>query len=200
MSIHVQNKVWWIEPDALTTPQRFVLMALADSSDDEGHSFPHVKYLCGKTGLCDKSVRVHLDALEEGGWLTRCRRVRGVRRGGYDYAIVLHMLDEHRQEPTGYTGRNLPVIDRQKPTALDRQVSTAPYEPSIEPSTEEPSTTTSPPERTNKWEGTCLRCECIVEAGTGVLVGKKVRHADGKCASRRRNGEVGEHATNEEWA
>ena len=52
-------------PDALTAPEKTVLLHLADHADNVGECFPSVAFLSKKTGIAESSVRKYLRRLEE---------------------------------------------------------------------------------------------------------------------------------------
>jgi len=188
------NQVWNIESEAMTTAQRWVLMALADSADDEGHCFPHIEYLARKTGIAYRTARQHLVMLEDGEWIRRCRRVRGMRMGGYDYVINLRKLAEHRLETAtpdwpkaaSGTGRKQPVSTGRK-QPVSEWPKAASHRTVNRTTSSEPPTTTSPPveTKTNKFSGSCAKCEGLVEAGAGQLIGKKPAHLEGQCLGKK---------------
>ena len=62
--------------DIRPSGRKFVMMALADYADEEWSCFPSVDQLAAYTSQGNKTVRDHLDALEELGILTRERQRR----------------------------------------------------------------------------------------------------------------------------
>lgn len=55
----------------LSAGDKLVLLALADSANDEGHCWPGMKSLVAKTGKCERSVQAAIKALETALHLTR---------------------------------------------------------------------------------------------------------------------------------
>lgn len=74
--------------------RKFILMALADYADEADRCFPSVEHLAGYTSQGESTVREHLRALEQEGWITRerCRNQDGTL-GGYRYKL-------HRRNPS----------------------------------------------------------------------------------------------------
>ncbi len=69
MSVLQMARVWGQELSPAT--DGFVLMALADMSDDEGlNCVPSVPYLAWQTGQSERQVRRILNRLEDGGYIT----------------------------------------------------------------------------------------------------------------------------------
>lgn len=203
MSISVMNMVWGLKADAMTTVQRFVLLALADVADDAGSCFPSTAYLDHKTGMSNRTVRHHLAQLEADGWFNRARHTA---RGTYTYVIDLDKLEaeqgktwrEKRQEVAAQTGKKLPLQCGKK-LPVQRQEVAGPN-PSRSVS-REPSTTTSSSLRTirsNSFAGTCSECGKTVKAGAGRLIGKSPAHLEGQCPSKRRIGDADLSARSEE--
>lgn len=62
--------------DIRPSGRKFVLMALADYADEEWSCFPSVKQLAFYTGQGEKTVRDHLDALDDAGIISRDRHRR----------------------------------------------------------------------------------------------------------------------------
>lgn len=62
--------------DIKPSGRKFVMMALADYADEEWSCFPSVAQLAQYTGQGEKTVRDHLDALEDAGFITRNRARR----------------------------------------------------------------------------------------------------------------------------
>jgi biotin operon repressor len=66
---------------------KFLLIALADCANDEGHCYPSGKYLCIKTGLNRKTVIAGLDTLEAKGYLIDTGQRKGVTKQVKIYQI-----------------------------------------------------------------------------------------------------------------
>lgn len=74
MSISAQN---WAYAQAITpSGRKFVLVAICNFADAEGRAFMSVGTLASMTGQDEKSVRRHMDALEETGFIRREERFR----------------------------------------------------------------------------------------------------------------------------
>ena len=61
---------------------KFLLLALADNANDEGHCYPSGKYLCIKTSLNRKTVISGLDQLEARGFLIDTGQRKGRHQTG----------------------------------------------------------------------------------------------------------------------
>lgn len=83
--------------DIRPSGRKFVAMALADYADEAWSCFPSVEQLARYTSQGEKTVRDHLDALEEAGVLTRERQRRD------DGTLGRYRFKLHR--------RNLPVAE-----------------------------------------------------------------------------------------
>lgn len=83
--------------DIRPSGRKFVAMALADYADEAWSCFPSVEQLALYTSQGEKTVRDHLDALEEGGVITRERQRRD------DGTLGRYRFKLHR--------RNLPVAN-----------------------------------------------------------------------------------------
>lgn len=79
---------WAFKKDVKPAGRKFVLVALADFADENHSCFPSVDRLASMTGQSEKSVRDHLNALEEVGLLARHRdrRADGTLTG-YRYIL-----------------------------------------------------------------------------------------------------------------
>lgn len=60
----------------LPPTEKIVLLALADSANDKGVSWPAVSELRDKSGVCERSVQYALRKFEASGWLTVHRRYK----------------------------------------------------------------------------------------------------------------------------
>jgi hypothetical protein len=69
MSIRLTSMIWDDGPTVQS--ERFVLIALADFSNDDGECWPSVGLLAKKTCLTDRGVRKILQRLHRG-WLAGC--------------------------------------------------------------------------------------------------------------------------------
>jgi hypothetical protein len=68
MSVRVMTAVWALN---LPANDKLVLLALADSANDEGACWPGLASLCQKTGKCRRSLQESLRALDQAGHITR---------------------------------------------------------------------------------------------------------------------------------
>lgn len=68
MSVRIMTAAWATD---LPAGDKLVLLALADSANDEGHCWPGMKSLVAKTGKCERSVQASIKALEAALHLTR---------------------------------------------------------------------------------------------------------------------------------
>lgn len=92
MSLEAINSVR--QMDIRPCGRKFVAMALADYADENGSCYPSVETLARYTSQGEKTVRDHLNALEEMGFLTRERsRNSHGQMGQYRYTI------HHRRNP-----------------------------------------------------------------------------------------------------
>ena len=92
MSIRVMSQVWEIElPDS----EKLVLLALADSANDEGACWPSMRTLAGKCSKSDRTVQAAIKLLVEKGHLSRIE----VPGKGCRYYV-------HPVMPTGMQGTN----------------------------------------------------------------------------------------------
>lgn len=74
MSIYATN--WAYEQPIKPAGRKFVLVAIANFADSEGRAFPGVGTLAKMTGQDERSVRRHIDALEEKGFIRSQERRR----------------------------------------------------------------------------------------------------------------------------
>lgn len=75
MSIKVSSLVWEIGPKERN--QRFVLLALADNSGDDGHCFPSITTIADKCLFTPRYVMAVIQELERDGWMRVERRKNG---------------------------------------------------------------------------------------------------------------------------
>ena len=74
MSIYATK--WAYAQPVKPAGRKFVLVAIADFADAEGRAFPGVNTIATMTGQDERSVRRHIDALEEAGYLQSAERRR----------------------------------------------------------------------------------------------------------------------------
>ena len=84
MSIKVMSWVWENGPEKQA--ERFVLLALADFSNDDGECWPAIKSIGKKTCLSERGIQTILRRLEADGWI-ECR-VNGGRGGANVYRVL----------------------------------------------------------------------------------------------------------------
>lgn len=65
------SSAWLLD---LPSNQKFVLLALADSANDNGVCWPSISTIATKCGMSERSVQAHISALEKMGILTRDER------------------------------------------------------------------------------------------------------------------------------
>lgn len=105
--------------------RKFVLIALADRANGDGYSYPGQKTLAEMTGQSERSVREHLEWLEEHGYVRRKerRRLDGTRTSdGYSLPPMDSTGNIRRWATTGKTRRsqgdaNSPDQDAETPTS-----------------------------------------------------------------------------------
>lgn len=89
--------------------RKFVLIALADRANGDGYSYPGQKTLAEMTGQSERSVREHLEWLEEHGYVRRKerRRLDGTRTSdGYSLPPMDSTGNIRRWSTTGKTRRS----------------------------------------------------------------------------------------------
>lgn len=86
MSIAALN--WAFAAEVTPSGAKFVLVALADHADADGHCYPGQEVLAAKTGQSARSVRAHLAALEEAGWIARTKRRKAGKQTSDAYNLV----------------------------------------------------------------------------------------------------------------
>lgn len=69
----VQAITWAYNLRGLSSGQKFVLVTLCNRADEDWSCYPSVNFIAEETGMSDRSVRQHLDALEEAGAIRRDR-------------------------------------------------------------------------------------------------------------------------------
>ena len=97
---------WAWEQVTRSSGERLVLVALADRADEDGHCWPSAAWLGRKTGLNERTVRRHLDTLDERGLLRRERR----HRANGELSVYDYYLDV--QVAVRSSGHPRPVVQR----------------------------------------------------------------------------------------
>lgn len=133
MSIAFINAAWNAECDSAA--QKLVLVALADHADIDGYCFPSTGRVAERTGISDRQVQRHIDALVEKGLMHKVHRRRRANGSLGTWLYQLHHTtpvtpgQPHDTDDQPYT---TPVT----PGPHDTDVVTEPSctEPSLEPS------------------------------------------------------------------
>ena len=100
----------WAYKQALPSGEKFVIVALADFADHEWSCFPSQERLAQMTGQGVRTVRRHLDRLEEVGLISReSRRGKGGQRTSDRYYLQAAKMAGSEQEPTGQIMQNQPA-------------------------------------------------------------------------------------------
>ena len=94
MAISIIADVFAIQ--GIPSAAKFVLVALADCSDEMGRCYPSVKHICLKTNLDRKTVLKHITAAIEGGYL----RDTGERVGSTRQVRILQITVSSRHSET----------------------------------------------------------------------------------------------------
>lgn len=121
MSFKVMS--WASEQVTGKTLSKFILMMLADRSNDEGVCWPSVERLARETEMSERSVVRHIASLEELGLLTVLRRNKGKEKKSNVYQLMIPEVTESH-----------PRSDRVSPDRSDRVSS----KPSVSLTNKEP--------------------------------------------------------------
>lgn len=103
MSISARNWAWSLYASAggsipLKPGEKLVLLCLAEHESAElGYSFPSQKRIAEKTCLSERSVRTHLDALEQMGAFTTEKR-RSKQGRWMRNVYVLNVPEDYREK------------------------------------------------------------------------------------------------------
>lgn len=117
----------------LATTQKFVLVALCDSANDQGECYPSVQTIAEKCSLSDRAVQIAMQELETGGYLRR-----EFRRG----RSTTYWLTPERRSPPNHVHPEprSPAPERRSPPppnhvhhTPERRSPITVIEPSIEP-------------------------------------------------------------------
>lgn len=119
---------WAWDQECSNAAEKLTLIALADHAGEDGRAFPGCARLAEKTGSGERTVRRHLDQLEENGQLTRERRRRAdgslgtymYQLGGQPPATLATGQNDHAQRPTG-PGGLAATRGRAEPSVLNRK-------------------------------------------------------------------------------
>ncbi len=113
--------------------EKFLLMTLANYADPEGRCFPAQRVLVEDTGLCERTVRRLLGALEAAGLIHREERRR--RDGSRASDLITLLFVNRQQMPDGHasTGTSCPTPRHESPDLPARDAGLTTFEPVIEP-------------------------------------------------------------------
>lgn len=138
----IQAIAWAFEQQPENSNQKLVLIAIANYADGDGVCWPGQRSLARDCTMGDRTVRRHLQALEEAGYLEReeRRRADGTRTSDR-YRLKLDKRPDWPLEQTTL----------KRPLSTDQAARLARHEPSVEPSAnlrsrgEPPETDNAPP-------------------------------------------------------
>lgn len=132
----VQAITWAYNLRGLSSGQKFVLVTLCNRADEDWSCYPSVSFIAEETGMSDRSVRQHLDALEAAGAILRDRtRNNDGTLGRYRYFVQRQFspLAEFAggEKPAKQPAANPATGEkRQKPAAKSAALSNRQLEPS----------------------------------------------------------------------
>lgn len=147
---------WAYEQDVTPCGAKFVLVALADFADAEGHCYPSQKRLAKMTGQSERSVRDHVLMLEEQGFLRRVKRTKADGTRATDEFFLNGPLTAFDPAAKSAGGESLQRQLSPKPPAtlsIQPAAKSAAYPLEREPSNEPPLSPYSPPPVTGGGEG-----------------------------------------------
>jgi len=127
MSIQIWNQVMNLTGDNISPPERFVLVILADHSDNEGYSWPSLQRIAQRTGFHERTIQRCLSALEQKGYLRITKRMIGDRQTSNGYYLDLQYIGQaatpHRTEGHPYTTQGHPnhQLNHQKESPSKQQ-------------------------------------------------------------------------------
>jgi len=109
--------ITWAYGQDLKSGPKFILVTLSDYADENNSCYPSIAQLSEKTGISERSVREHLDALERDGLLSRIRTRNSDGTLGR-YRFTLHLVPpaakfargEKTQEPAAKSAAHNPHI------------------------------------------------------------------------------------------
>lgn len=134
MSVHALS--WAFKQPIENAGAKFVLVALANFADESGHCFPSQTRLARETGLGVRTVRRHIQWLEDNGWIEKARRRRNDGSWSSDsFMLITQRPNRPEAKVTEGQKEHPPAAKNDTPAA-----NLADHEPSLEPS-EEPSCT-----------------------------------------------------------
>jgi len=121
---------WAYEQPIKLCGRKFVLVALANFADEDGFCYPSQATLAEMTGQDERSVRRHLEGLEESGLIRRqMRRFKGKRTSdGYYLLAPAERLRPYRT--------NCPPVVKLQPDTVTLLPDTVSADPSVDPSVE----------------------------------------------------------------
>jgi hypothetical protein len=104
MSAYISGAVWLSGPQERN--QRFVLLAIADNSNETGFAFPSTETLASKCLMSVRYVLTTLQELETEGWLAITRNdPRSRHSKGNSYQIVLEKLAAYKPNSSEKSSR-----------------------------------------------------------------------------------------------
>lgn len=132
----VQAITWAYNLRGLSSGQKFVLVTLCNRADEDWSCYPSVNFIAEETGMSDRSVRQHLDALEAAGAIRRDRtRNNDGTLGRYRY-FVQRQFSPVANSAAGEKPANEPAANpatgekRHEPAAKSAALSNRQLEPS----------------------------------------------------------------------
>lgn len=128
MSVHALS--WVFKQTLENAGAKFVLVALANFADEDGRSFPSQKRLARETGFGERTVRRHIEWLEDNGWITRVERRR---EDGTRTSDEFQIVTNRPKCPADATGQN---VQTNRPNSTESPANLAGHEPVSEPSEE----------------------------------------------------------------
>lgn len=113
--------------------EKFLLMTLANYADPEGRCFPAQRVLVEDTGLCERTVRRLLGALEAAGLIHREERRR--RDGSRASDLITLLFVNRQQVPDGRasSGTSCPTPRHESPDLPASRAGLTTFEPVTEP-------------------------------------------------------------------
>ncbi len=133
MSIVLMTEAW---KAPLPTGQKMVLLALADNANDLGECYPAISTIAVKCSMSERTVQVHISALE------KCGAIRRDMRNGRS---TLYTLD-----PRGFCAPQLSLIPPQNSHPTPATFAKTPASSAPHPAESAPITITKPSEPSHK--------------------------------------------------
>lgn len=110
----VQAITWAFQQEGMTSGQKFILVSLCNRADEDWSCYPSIPLISAETGIGERSVREHLDALEKLGVISRARtRNSDGTLGRYRFFVQRQYVGvkrtKRRKSPVDSQRRNPPV-------------------------------------------------------------------------------------------